>query len=314
MSTNFITQNIWPQLTKAVRGSRQRATVAVAYFGAGASRLLPLPRGSRLVVDASDRAVASGQTCPADLGELVKRGVKVFSVPNLHAKVFVLGRTAYIGSTNASKRSALLLVEAAIRTTEPGAVRAARRFVRELCLHELTPKLLQKLAELYRPPHVPGGKRGKKPSKETFSRPTLPRLLLAQLEPMNWSERDQSLHDAALPVAKNRREHPRSFELESFGCLGKCAYQRGDLVISLTNEGGGSVLVAPPGNVLHVRTRRNGNRQLSFVFVERPARKRRQKKVIALALGGDAEKALGRNGVVQNAAFARALLDMWANS
>src|ERR1019366_9999502 len=102
MSTVFVSDNIWPQLTTAVRDSRQRCAVAVAYFGKGASNLLPLAQGSRLVVDASERAVASGQTCPADLFKLLKRGVTIYSVPNLHAKVFVLGRAAYIGSANVS--------------------------------------------------------------------------------------------------------------------------------------------------------------------------------------------------------------------
>ncbi len=193
MSTVFITQNIWPQLTKAVRGSRQPCFVTVAYCGAGASRLLPLPENSRLVVDASERAVASGQTCPADQIKLVKRRVAV-----------------YIGSTNVSTRSASQLVEAVVRTTDPGAVRAARNFVRDHCLHGLTPIVLKRLLKIYRPPKVPGGKPGKKVTKETFRHPTLPRLLLAQLHVKDWSERDLAIHDAALVVAKKRREHPRS--------------------------------------------------------------------------------------------------------
>ncbi len=147
MSTAFITRDIWPQLTKAVRDSPQSCAVAVAYFGKGAGKLLPLTKGSRLVVDASEHAVAAGQTCPADLAKLVKRGVKVYSVPNLHAKVFVLGRAAYIGSANASNRSASQLVEAVIRTTETSAVRAARQFVRDHCLHELTPRGPQAIGE-----------------------------------------------------------------------------------------------------------------------------------------------------------------------
>jgi hypothetical protein len=150
MSTTLLTQDIWPQLTKIARGTRQPCAVAVAYFGAGASQLLPLPKNSRLVVDASERAIASGQTCPADLIKLVKRGVRAYSVPNLHAKVFVLGRAAYIGSANASNRSASHLVEAVVRTTETDTVRSARQFVRELCLHELTPAVLKHLAKLYR--------------------------------------------------------------------------------------------------------------------------------------------------------------------
>jgi len=312
MSTVFITQDIWPQLTKAARGSQQRCAVAVAYFGAGASRLLPLRKGSRLVVDASERAVASGQTCPADLIKLLKRGVSVYSVPNLHAKVFVLGRAAFIGSANVSSRSASQLVEAVIRTTEPSAVRAARQFVQGHCLHELTPTVLKRLTKLYRPPLVPGGKRGKRAARQTFRRPTLPRLLLAKLHLEDWSERDQALHDAALVVAKKRREHPRSFELESFRCTGKCAYRRGDVVVQVTGEGGGSVLVTPPGNVLHVRTRRDGRRQVSFVYLERPARRRRPVKTLARALGRGAQKRLRRDGLVRDAAFAQALLNAWA--
>jgi hypothetical protein len=285
--------------------------VAVAYFGAGASRLLPLSKGSRLVVDASERAVASGQTCPADMLKLQKGGVAVYSVPNLHAKVFVLGRAAYIGSTNVSSRSAGQLVEAVIRTNESGAVRGALQFVREHCLHELTPQILKRLAKLYRPPKIPGGKRRKKKVKQTSRRATLPRVLLAQLKLNPWSERDQNLHDSGLAVARKRRQHPRSFELDSFRNSGICPYQRDDVVVQVTDEGNGSVLMSPPGNVLHVRRRRDGNRQVSFVYLELPARRRRKVRSLAPVLGC-AQKRLCRNGVIRDQSFARTLLNTWA--
>ncbi len=312
MSTTFISRNIWPTLTSEVRSTRRPCAVAVAYFGAGASRLLPLAKNSRLVVDASERAVASGQTCPLDLVKMVERGVKVYSVPNLHAKVFVVGRTAFIGSANVSGRSASQLVEAVVRTTEPDAVRAAQRFVRDHCLHELTPAALARLATLYRPPKVPRGKRGKGAAAETSQRPTLPRLVLAQLKWVTWSERDQELHDSALVVAKKRREHPRRFVLESFRQSGACVYRRGDLVVLVTEEDDSRVMVAPPGTVLHVRTRRDGNRRTSFVYLERPALHERSVSAIARALGGDAQKRLRRNGLVRSADFARALLKVWS--
>lgn len=313
MSNVFITHDIWPQLTKAVRGLRQPCAVAVAYFGSGAGRLLPLPQGSRLVVDASERAVASGQTCPTDLIKLVRNGVIVHSVPNLHAKVFVLGRAAYIGSANVSRRSASQLVEAVIRSTDPGVVLAARQFVNDHCLHELTPTVLKRLEKLYRPPLVPGGQREKQTSKHSSNRPTLPRLLLAKLQLNDWSERDQGLHDAALPIAKKRRQHPRSHEMESFHWSGKCPYERGDVVVQVTDEGAGRVLVSPPGNVLHVHTRKYGNRQVSFVYLELPARRRRAVKTLARTVGRDASKILQRSGVVRDAVFAQALLNVWAN-
>jgi hypothetical protein len=314
MSATFLSLTAWSQLTTAVRASRQRCAVAVAYFGKGAGRLLPLPKGSSLVVDASEGAVASGQTCPDDLLSLIeKRGVAVFSVPYLHAKVFVVGRAAYIGSTNVSNRSATQLIEAVIRTTEPAVVHAAKQFVHELCLHELTPTVLKRLAKLYHPPLIPGGKRGKARQAITSKRPSLPRLLFAQLDLVDWSERDQARHDEGMLVAKKRQEHPRSFELESFSWPGKCIYERDDVVIQVTDEGGGSILVAPPGNALHVRPPRDGNGQVSFVYLERPARRRRSVKALAGALGRGAKKRLRKDGVIRDAKFAQALLNAWAN-
>jgi hypothetical protein len=309
MSTSFITQHLWPQITSEARRCGKHCAVAVAYFGAGASRLLPISAGSRLVVDASERAVMSGQTCPAELLKLVKRGVNIFSVPNLHAKVFVLGNNAFIGSANVSGRSAAQLVEAALRTTEPQAVRAARNFVRSLCLDELTPTVLKRLAKIYRPPVVSGGKRGLKVSKQTFRRPTLPRLMLAQLHLGDWSERDQTLHDRALPVAKKRRQYPRGYEIESFRCAGRCRYRRRDKVIQVTDEGGGKIFVTPPGSVLHVRTRRDKRRQVSFVYLECPCRRRQAVKALARSLGRGALKRLRRDGRVRDPVFAQALLE-----
>jgi hypothetical protein len=141
----------------------------------------------------------------------------------------------------------------------------------------------------------------------------LPRLFLAQLHLEDWSERDQALHDAAMVVAKKRREHPRSFELESFRQTGKCDYQRGDVVIQVTDEGGSGLLVTPPGNVLHVRTRRDENKQVSFVYLERPARRRRQVKSLAQALGCT-QKRLRRNEAIRNSSFAQALLNTLAGA
>ena len=285
MRTVVLTQAVWPQLTKAVRQNRRCCVVAVAYLGAGASHLLPLERGSRLVVDASERAVASGQTCPADLLKLVNRGVAVYCVPNLHAKVFVLGKTAYVGSTNASSRSASQLVEAVLRTTEPSAVQAARKFVEDLCLHELTPEVLKHLSNLYRLPKIPGSKSMQRSVPDSARRPTLPRLFLAQLRLIEWSDRDQALHDAGLVVARKRREHPRTFKPTSFRVAGQCRDKPGDVVIEVTDEGAGKVLVSPLANVLHIRRRQDAKGRVAFVYLEHASRPRRDVRKLASQLG-----------------------------
>ena len=316
-NTTFLNLNIWPKLRAAVRGCKQPCFVAVAYFGAGAHRLLPLPPGSRLVVNASEGVVASGGTCPADLIALQKRGVSIYSLNNIHAKAFVIGRSAYIGSANATQNSSNL-IEALICTTDPDIVRAAREFVRENCLHELTPTVLKRLGKLYKPPIFPGGKPGKKKRPKTSkgpTRPDLPPLLLAQVKLIDWTESDQRLHDAGLGTAKKRRKHPRSFELESFIWTGKCDCKRDDVVIQVTNEGKGKILVTPPGNVLHVETRKDEKRQVSVVYLERPAnQKRRSVKALAKHLGDGAAKRLRKSGLVRNASFSQALLRAWVSN
>src|SRR3990170_3851068 len=96
MTTKLLTTDIWPTLTAAAKKSSGPSDGAVAYFGSSGSTLLPLSEGSRLVVDASDQAIKCGQPNPHELAKMLKKGVRVFSVPNLHAKIFVFGRSAYI--------------------------------------------------------------------------------------------------------------------------------------------------------------------------------------------------------------------------
>jgi hypothetical protein len=115
VGTELLVSDVWSRLIRTHRKGRRGAWVAVAYFGKGAARLLRLRKGSQLVVDASENAVKSGLTCPDDLIALLKRGVRIFSIANLHAKVYVFGNAALIGSANASQHSARTLVDTSSR-------------------------------------------------------------------------------------------------------------------------------------------------------------------------------------------------------
>ena len=55
MVITLLTDHVWQTLTAATK-TRVKPAVAVAYFGQGAAKLLPLPNGSRIVVDASEGA------------------------------------------------------------------------------------------------------------------------------------------------------------------------------------------------------------------------------------------------------------------
>lgn len=311
MSVQLVTENIWPSLTKTVKAACRPCHVAVAYFGVGASRQLPLPKGSRLVVDASERAVKSGQTCPDELRKLASRGVKVFSVPNLHAKVYVVGKRAIVGSANVSRHSKGQLIEAVLATTDSDAVAEARQFVGDLCLHKLDVRYLQKLQRSYHPPHIPGGKKEASRQQRNVL-PTLPRLCLAQLVYVDWSERENRLHDSALKKARKQRKHRRSHRLESFLWTGQCGFRTGDLVIQVMDEGHGKYVVHPPANVVYTRRYETKKGTSTFVFLEAPSALRcRNLRILAHQLGRGAHRTLRRRGQVRNREFAQRLLGIW---
>ena len=104
---------------------------AVAYVGDVAADLLRLKDGDLVVVNGSRNALANGATSAQVLRDWYERGVGVFAHEGLHAKVFVVGRTAYVGLANLSRRAGLPeAAEAALETTEPSTVAQARAFGR----------------------------------------------------------------------------------------------------------------------------------------------------------------------------------------
>lgn len=149
---DFHGSNVWARITAAAVAAGGASQVAVAYFSNDGPRLLPLDAGSVLVVDASLETVASGGTSPAALRRMLANGIRIFSAQNLHAKVFVLGQTAFIGSSNASTRSARFLIEAAMEVDDPPIVEAARAFVSDLMVTELDDEALRTLQTFYRRP------------------------------------------------------------------------------------------------------------------------------------------------------------------
>lgn len=306
MTTTFHFVRPWSRLTAAVRESRVPTMAAVAYYGKGAGRLLPLSKRSTLLVDASEHAVASGQTSPKDLLVAHRRGVRIFSVRNLHAKVFVVGRRVFVGSTNASTHSKTGLVEAVLETSDPGAVAAARGFVQKNCVEELGPKALAVLQKLCRDPLMPGGERARRRHARTVAALHSP-LRVAQLQVEEWTEAHQKTHDAGLSEAKHRRKR-RGTDVDSYRLTGSRLPSLFDDVIQITDEGDGSPLVSPPGKVIYLRKHRAGTRPCTFVYLEVPAGTRRTRlDALAKRLGRRAKKLLAKDGLVRNADFAEAV-------
>lgn len=120
---------VWPAIS-ALKGKPRMA--AVAFLGEAAPDLLPqFGKGDVIICDASEQSVANGLTSAGALQRFRERGVLLYSVSSLHAKIVIVGSTAAIGSMNASQTSAGKS-EAAVLTSDPKLVSAATGLIRDL--------------------------------------------------------------------------------------------------------------------------------------------------------------------------------------
>lgn len=126
--TQLLTSNLWKDAAK-LAGKAKRREAAIAYV---TTSLVKFGKGDVLITDASPRAIQCGETSATVLQDIFRRGTKVFSCPNLHAKVLILDDTAIIGSANLSRSSAELLEECAVLTQERKLVGQARAFLQQL--------------------------------------------------------------------------------------------------------------------------------------------------------------------------------------
>ena len=157
---SFLTnEDIWKTIPEIIKASK-RTDVAVAYLGTDGSKLLPLKKGDRLVIDMSPATVKAGATNPREIEKLIKRGVRVFSRRNLHAKIVITDKQVLTGSANISKNSRDVLEEAAILTNDAISIQRAKNFINQICIEPVLPEYLKECIKFYRPPrgsnnHVP---------------------------------------------------------------------------------------------------------------------------------------------------------------
>jgi NgoFVII-like restriction endonuclease len=243
---------------------------------------------------------------------LQDRGVIIYSVPNLHAKVYVFDGLAMIGSANVSSNSATKLVEAMARLTDRNAIRSAKKFVHDLCYDELSPGTINQLQKLYKPPRFVDGMRAVGERRRHSARVALPRLFLTQLVRGGVPAGSEDAERRGFKIAKSRRKHGRTYVLQDFNWAGVAAFRRGDKVIQVVKEEDGSRLIDAPGDVIHTHRWRQGNRHVTFVYLELPKMRRTRLERVAKRLGYGAKKKLFKNGLVRNSAFAKKLLTNWS--
>ena len=311
----LVTADPWRPITAMARKAARQSQVAVAYFGSAGSSMLPLQRGSTLVVDMSPNTVKRGLTKPSEVLKLIRRGVDVHSVENLHAKVFVFGNWVVLGSTNVSGNSARLLLEAAVSTADPQLVKSCKAFVLGLRGELVTPEQAKKLQKLYRPPKF--GLRpiaGVKPPK---SEPRHAPLWIVPLSHIPWDPEDTQAEADGMAAARRKLGSKRAFKIEDFVWIGVGFIDRlrqYDLIVQATDVGRKQIMVSPACRVLSIKRYKKGRGHRAIVYLESATRFRRKDLNSIIRALGPAARSIGKlkgAKTIRDWSFAHALLNLW---
>jgi hypothetical protein len=141
-----ISGKVWKEIAAlAAKAGSKRAAVAYVYD----DKKISFGMGDVLVVDASAAAIRAGQTSAKVLRAAHDRGAEIYSLEGLHAKVFLLGGVAVVGSANVSKSSETLF-ESAVIADHPAIIGGAIRAIADLIAAgtRLTEAYLRKIGRI----------------------------------------------------------------------------------------------------------------------------------------------------------------------
>lgn len=146
----FLSDDIWVTIKKLAEKSKHRK-VAVAYFGNGAASRLKLKRGDTLILAISLKNVKAGQVNPFEVEKLIKKGVDVYNIENLHSKIFLFDKSVIVGSANVSENSEVRLIESGVLTNDPKVIAASGRFIADHCIEKVEQDYLEVCKKNYSP-------------------------------------------------------------------------------------------------------------------------------------------------------------------
>jgi len=203
----MLCDNLWPTITRLARKSK-RKYVAVAYFGHGANRILPLSKGDSLLVDMSIDAVKSGQTDPNEIEKYFKKGVDVYTCSNLHAKTYVFDNTLIVGSANVSQHSRINLIEAGLLCKDTDVIVQMIGWIKSLQTEPITPEYIKQCKKVYEPPKM----RFSASKKKGVGIPQHSRLWILSVSPTDYSDQEKSLCRIKEKEATKRIKDPESLK------------------------------------------------------------------------------------------------------
>jgi len=145
-------KHLWLTIKKLAKECRLPKKIAVPYIGKGGAASLHFRKGDILLCALTEANARNGVVCPEEIEKLQAKGVKVYIRENLHAKIYLLGRTAIVCSASLSDNSANYLDEAGAMTTDRTVTPGINQWFKERIGQPVTPEWLAQCKRAYRPP------------------------------------------------------------------------------------------------------------------------------------------------------------------
>lgn len=223
-------------------------------------------------------AVRAGLVDPREVLRFLKRGVEVWAVANLHAKVYVFGTTAFVGSANLSVTSEKSLVEAVCESDDERLVAECRRFVLGLRGDPVDIEFAESLIPLYRPPRFDVvGRRARVPLHAPLS--------IVMLETTALDEDDETAYSTSKKRAKADIDDQENFRLERFIWYGRLpkGMRKGSNLLCCTAYSKRDIRATPPARVIRIHPYRTarGRRWIVYLAVRKHYPERRLNSLLA---------------------------------
>lgn len=205
----FLSDEIWTTIRDLSKNSG-RTRVAVAYFGTGASEQLTFKKGDTLIIAMHLNNVKAGQVNPFEIQKLYDKGVLIYTLSNLHSKIYLFDKKMIVCSANVSSHSADCLIESGILTDDKTTFENGDRFIKENSVEKVEQDYIELCKENYNPPkHF--GKR-KKNSDSTFNS-QFSRLWFISTKSTYFEDEDYTFLKKDEHIFEKKLQNKRAFEL-----------------------------------------------------------------------------------------------------
>jgi hypothetical protein len=253
----FHAPNPWIEIKKWA--PKQKSLVAVPFLGKNAANLLPIISGSILVTRFNDETIKSGLVSPIEIIKFLKRGIKVHSWPDLHAKVYVFGKRAFVGSANVSK-SSQSLSEACIETNDMQVVKEAREYIASLTSNLVTLEEAKSKLALY-------PKDGERLFGVKASKGIQRRVWIVPLEiNVFYTDEQMDAMNRGVPIAKKKSLDTSKFKIDGF-IHDDDRLMVGDWIIQRFKYKSG-FLFECPAKIIYLEP--VGGSKSNFIFLDKP--------------------------------------------